>query len=89
MGHQQLRHRRPRAEPADQRGIGDQEQPGLAQQCLRQVQQRREHFGIKRQQQGHRAADDGVSHDGTAQKQGWMDHDNSPFSGLDLGGWTK
>ena len=40
--HQRLRHRLTRAEPADQRGVGDQEQARLAQQRLGQVEQRRE-----------------------------------------------
>jgi len=43
----------PRAEPTDQRGVGDQKQAGLAQQRLGQIEPGRERAAGKRQEQGH------------------------------------
>lgn len=43
--HQRLRQGLPRAEPADQRGGGDQKHAGFAQQRLWQVEQRGQHPG--------------------------------------------
>ena len=60
----------PRAEPADQRGIGDQEQPGLAQQRFRQIEERRQHAGAKREADGRYAAEDGVGKQGAASETG-------------------
>ena len=72
---------RPRAEPADQRGVGDQEQAGFTQQGFRQIEERREHAGAQRQRDRGDAAEDGVGEQGAAQECGRMDHGSSPLVG--------
>ncbi len=71
------------AEPADQRGVGDQEQPGFAQQRFGQIEERRQRAGIERHHDGGYAAEGGIGKQGAAQQLGRMDHD-SVSSGL---GW--
>jgi hypothetical protein len=75
----QLGHRRPRGEPADDGGVGDQKQPGVAQHGFRQVEQRRQRAVAKDQQQRHRAGDDGIELKRAAQEKGWVDHGGSPW----------
>ena len=78
----EFRHRCARAEPADQRRVGDQEQAGFAQQRLRQIEQRGERAGAK----GAIASAPaplkiGIGEQGAAQELGWTDHDGSPWLG--------
>src|SRR6185436_17054684 len=61
------------------RRIGDQEQPGFAQQGFRQIEEGRERAGAEGKGYRRDTAEDGVGEEGAAQECGRMDHDDSPL----------